>query len=67
MKNEMFHVQHDLKIGDKLYWSDSPDTLAGIIVRFTPKRDVIINFVSGKETGEHSYPIKLTIKFIRKP
>jgi hypothetical protein len=55
-----------LKVGSKLYWVDSPDTLAGVVVRFTPKRDVVINFVSGNELGECNYSIKLASQFIIK-
>jgi hypothetical protein len=36
-----------LEIGSKLYWVDAPELLAGVVVRFTPKRDVVINFLSG--------------------
>jgi len=38
----------DLKIGDNLYWSDNQNVLAGIIVGFTPKRDVKIQMKSGR-------------------
>lgn len=59
-------AQHTLEIGSKLYWSDQPETLAGVVVRFTPKRDVVINFVSGNELGEKNYPIKMAKQFICK-
>lgn len=55
-----------LKVGSKLYWVDAPETLAGTVVRFTPKRDVVIHFVSGRELGERTYSIKLTSQFIIK-
>ncbi len=59
-------VEHNLQIGSNLYWSDAPETLAGIVIRFTNKRDVVINFVSGNELGERNYPIKLAKCFICK-
>ena len=59
-------TENKLKIGSNLYWNDCPEILAGIIVRFTPKRDVIINFVSGNELGEQSYTVKMANKFIIK-
>lgn len=62
----MKKTEHNLQIGSKLYWSDAPETLAGIVVRFTNKRDVVINFVSGNELGEKNYPIKLAKEFISK-
>jgi hypothetical protein len=62
----MEKAKTELKIGSKLYWSDQSDILAGIVIRFTNKRDVIINFVSGNELGERNYPIKLANKFICK-
>ena len=62
----MNQVNHDFKIGDKLYYSDEPTILAGIVTGFTPKRDIIIDFVSGRKLGEQSYPIKLAKGFIRK-
>ena len=55
-----------LQIGSKLYWVDQPETLAGTVIRFTTKRDCIINFVSGNELGEKSYPVKLANGFIVK-
>ena len=58
--------EHNLEVGSKLYWYDCPETLAGIVVRFTNKRDVIINFVSGKEIGERKYSIKMAKGFIIK-
>lgn len=57
---------NNLFIGQKLYWSDYPDTLAGIIIGFTPKRDVIIDFVSGTELGKKNYSRTLASKFITK-
>jgi hypothetical protein len=62
----MKKVESNLKIGSKLYWSDTPEILAGVVVRFTDKRDVVINFVSGNELGERNYPIKLAKQFICK-
>lgn len=62
----MKKVQHNLQIGSKLYWSDAPEVLAGTVVRFTEKRDVIINFVSGNQLGERSFPLKLAKQFICK-
>lgn len=62
----MNKVKHNLEIGSKLYWTDAPETLAGVVVRFTDKRDVVINFVSGNELGEKNYPIKLAVQFICK-
>ena len=62
----MEKAKTELKIGSKLYWSDQSDILAGIVIRFTNKRDVVINFVSGNELGERNYPIKLANKFICK-
>jgi hypothetical protein len=59
-------VSHNLEVGSKLYWIDAPNVLAGTVVRFTDKRDVIINFVSGREIGEQRYPIKLAKQFIIK-
>ena len=47
----MKQTKHNLEVGSKLYWVDAPEILAGIIVRFTDKRDVVINFVSGNELG----------------
>ena len=58
--------ENNLVIGSKLYWSDEPNTLAGIVVRFTNKRDVVINFVSGKQLGEKNYSIKMANQFICK-
>ena len=55
-----------LKKGTKLYWIDNPDVLAGIVIRITPKRDVIINFVSGNILGEHSYPLRIANDFLIK-
>jgi hypothetical protein len=62
----MKKTEHNLEVGSKLYWSDAPEILAGIVVRFTNKRDVVINFVSGNELGEKNYPIKLAKGFICK-
>jgi hypothetical protein len=62
----MENVKTELKIGSKLYWTDQSDILAGTVVRFTNKRDVVINFVSGNELGERNYPVKLANKFICK-
>ena len=62
----MKQVNHNLKVGDRLYWFDEPTTLAGTIVGFTPKRDVLIDFVSGRELGIKPYPIKLAMGFICK-
>jgi hypothetical protein len=62
----MKQINHNFKVGDKLYWFDEPTTLAGIIVGFTPKRDVLIDFVSGRELGIKPYPIKLAKEFICK-
>jgi len=62
----MKQINHNLQIGSKLYRTDEPNILAGIVIGFTPKRDVIINFVSGKELGEKSFPIKLATQFICK-
>jgi len=62
----MKKIEHNLEVGSKLYWSDAPETLAGIVVRFTNKRDVVINFVSGNEKGERNYPVKLAKGFICK-
>ena len=59
-------AQHNLQVASKLYWSDEPETLAGVVVRFTDKRDVVINFVSGNELGEKNYPIKMAKQFICK-
>lgn len=59
-------MEKTLKIGSKLYWSDNENILAGIVVRFTKKRDVVINFVSGNEIGERNYPLSLAKKFIIK-
>lgn len=56
----------NIQIGSKLYWSDAPETLAGTVVRFTPKRDVVINFVSGNEIGEKNYSLRLANQFIVK-
>lgn len=67
LKNKaMEKAKTELKIGSKLYWADQSDILAGIVIRFTNKRDVVINFVSGNELGEKNYPIKLANKFICK-
>jgi hypothetical protein len=55
-----------LQIGTKLYWEDSPEILAGVVVRFTAKRDVVINFVSGNQLGERNFPIKLANAFLTK-
>jgi len=63
----MKKIEHNLHIGSKLYWSDAPEIIAGVVVRFTDKRDVVINFVSGNEQGEKHYPIKLAKRFITKP
>ena len=60
----MKKIEHNLEIGTKLFWSDAPEVLAGVIVRFTNKRDAVINFVSGNELGEKNYPIKLIKQFI---
>ena len=65
--NPMKTIEHNLHIGSKLYWTDAPEILAGVVVRFTDKRDVVINFVSGNEQGEKHYPIKLAKRFISKP
>lgn len=55
-------MQTELKVGSKLYWLDAPDVLAGIVVRFTPKRDVVIDF-----NGElRNFPIKMANEFIIK-
>ncbi len=62
----MKKTEHNLEVGSKLYWSDAPEILAGIVVRFTNKRDVVINFVSGNEKGERNYPVKLAKGFICK-
>lgn len=62
----MKKVTHNLEVGSKLYWVDAPNVLAGTVVRFTDKRDVVIDFVSGNEIGEKSYPIKLAKQFIIK-
>ena len=59
-------TETNLVVGSKLYWTDQQDLLAGEVIGFTKKRDVIINFVSGRELGERSYPIKLANKFICK-
>jgi hypothetical protein len=56
----------NLEVGSKLYWTDAPEILAGIVVRFTPKRDVVINFVSGNALGERNYSISMAKKFIIK-
>ena len=68
MKNQIKTKEtgRELKIGSKLYWTDQSDILAGTVVRFTNKRDVVINFVSGNELGERNYPVKLANKFICK-
>jgi hypothetical protein len=63
----MKKIEHNLHIGSKLYWSDAPEIIAGVVVRFTDKRDVVINFFSGNEQGEKHYPIKLAKRFITKP
>jgi hypothetical protein len=57
----MKHTQ-ELKVGSKLYWVDAPEVLAGIVVRFTNKRDVVINF-NGEE---RNFSIKLASQFIIK-
>ena len=44
MKNQ---EESNLKIGDNLYWSDSPSILASIVIGFTPKRDVKLKMKSG--------------------
>ena len=62
----MKKIQHNLEVGSKLYWTDAPEVLAGVVVRFTDKRDVVINFVSGNELGEKNYPIKMAKQFICK-
>lgn len=62
----MKETKNNLEIGSRLYWVDAPDVLAGIVVRFTEKRDVIINFVSGNELGEKNYPLRLAKQFICK-
>ena len=62
----MKKVEHNLQIGSKLYWSDAPETLAGVVVRFTNKRDVVINFVSGNQLGERNFSIKMAKGFICK-
>lgn len=62
----MTTLAHSLKIGSQLYWSDSPSVLAGTVIGFTAKRDVIINFVSGNEIGVCNYPIFVAKKFIVK-
>jgi hypothetical protein len=62
----MNKVKHGLEIGSKLYWVDKPEILAGQVVRFTPKRDVVINFVSGNEIGERTYTLKIAKQFICK-
>lgn len=62
----MKKAKHNLEVGNKLYWTDAPEILAGIVVRFTDKRDVVINFVSGNELGEKRYSIKLAKQFICK-
>jgi hypothetical protein len=59
-------TKHNLEVGSKLYWSDNSNVLAGTVIRFTNKRDVVINFVSGNEIGEMNYPIKLAKGFICK-
>jgi hypothetical protein len=56
----------NLKIGSQLYWIDAPEILAGIVLGFTPKRDVIIDFKSGNEIGKKNYSVKLANKFIIK-
>jgi hypothetical protein len=55
-----------MKIGSKLYWHDEPNILAGIVVGFTEERDVLIDFVSGRELGIKRYPIRVAIGFICK-
>lgn len=65
-KNAMKTQETKLVIGSKLYWSDEPNVLAGVVVRFTNKRDVVINFVSGKQLGERNYSLKLANQFIIK-
>jgi len=62
----MKETKNNLEIGSRLYWVDAPDVLAGIVVRFTEKRDVVINFVSGNEVGEKNYPLRLAKQFICK-
>lgn len=62
----MKETKNNLEIGSRLYWVDAPDVLAGIVVRFTEKRDVVINFVSGNELGEKNYPLRLAKQFICK-
>lgn len=57
----MKHTQ-ELKVGSKLYWVDAPEVLAGIVVRFTNKRDAVINF-NGEE---RNFSIKLASQFIIK-
>ncbi len=59
-------VKHNLEVGSRLYWSDKPEILAGTVLGFTDKRDVIIDFVSGNEIGIKNYPIKLAKQFIAK-
>lgn len=65
-KVTMKKIEHNLEVGSKLYWSDAPEMLAGIVVRFTNKRDVVINFVSGRKKGERNFPITLAKSFICK-
>ena len=60
------YTDSELKVGSKLYWIDNPSILAGIVIRFTPKRDVVINFISGNEVGEKNYPISIAKKFVIK-
>jgi hypothetical protein len=62
----MKKINHDMKIGSKLYWHDEPNILAGIVVGFTEERDVLIDFVSGRELGVKRYPIRVAIGFICK-
>ena len=57
-----------LKIGDKVYWSDSPNILAGIVVAFTPKRDVKVKMKSGNYALNEieTFTIKMAKGFIKK-
>jgi hypothetical protein len=59
----MKKVEHNLKVGDKLYYSDSPETFAGEVIKLTPKRDVVIRFHNGEVSN---YPAKIAVRFIVK-